>query len=198
MKIEISDERMALLAQTGDSKAAERLLNKYKPLVLKTGKRYYLVGGTVEDIVQEGMIGLYRAIMTYKPEKNDTFGAFAALCIKRRIHSALASANRKKHLPLNTYVSLSKPVQGDEDGKTLGETLEIQGLDPEEIFLLEERAAMTRKRLNTLLSPFEKRVLREYLKNASYDEIAHKLGVEKKSVDNALQRIKQKMNRTRG
>ena len=193
MKIVVSDEQLACLAQMGDQKAVELLLNKYKPLVRKTCQRYYIAGSTTEDVLQEGMIGLYRAIMSFKLEKNDSFHAFASMCIKRRLATTLTSANRKKNLPLNTCISLNKPI--GEEGYTLGDVIEDKGVDPEHLFLNEEKRFSARKRLAGMLSPFEKQILREYLKEKSYDEIADKLDVSTKSVDNAMQRIRSKLSR---
>ena len=193
MKINVSDEQLALLAQTGDKKAVEILMHKYKSFVSLKCKKYYMIGATNDDIVQEGMIGLYRAIMGFKYDKNDSFKAFASICIKRRIISALKTANKQKNIPLNTSVSLEKPVEGN--NVTLGEMIEQKGLDPEEIFIHREKQKSVFGRLDGTLSCFEKKVLAEYVKNKSYDEIAKRLGISKKSVDNALQRIKHKTDR---
>ena len=191
----VSDEKLTVLAQAGDEEATEFLLNKYKSLVSARVKRYYLAGATREDLVQEGMIGLYRAIMSFSKQKNVSFASFASVCIKRRLLSAIRSANRQKHQPLNSYVSLSKPMEEDEEGRTLGETLENASGDPEEIFLNEERSATERKKIDDALSPFEKKVALLYLHDLSYAQIAEKLQTSEKSVDNAMQRIKQKLRR---
>ncbi len=193
MKIDVTDEQLSVLAQMGDERASEFLLNKFKPLVRKICKRYYMAGATDEDIIQEGMIGLYKAIMNFNPEKNDCFQAFASMCIKRRVLSQLNSANRKNNLPLNTSISLNKPIK--EDGSTLGELLEDDKLDPESMFIISEKRQSTRKRISGMLSPLEKRILIEYLKDKTYDEIANKLEITPKSVDNAIQRIKSKISR---
>ncbi len=195
MKINVSDEQLALLAQMGDRKAAELLMNKYKGLVSAKCKRFYIAGGTNDDILQEGMIGLYRAIMSFDYDKNDSFAAFAAICIRRKLISAMKSANRQKNAPLNTSISLEKPIGGGEDGCTLGDTLEQKGVDPEEIFLHREKQKSTCKRLAGALSPFEKRVLHEYLTCKSYEQIAQSMGITLKSVDNAVQRIRHKIKR---
>ncbi len=195
MKINVSDEQLALLAQMGDRKAAELLMNKYKMLVSTKCKQFYITGGTNDDILQEGMIGLYRAIMSFKYEKNDSFAAFAAMCIRRKLISAMRSANKQKNAPLNTSISLEKPIQNDGDGYTLGDTLEQKGVDPEEIFLHRERQKNIYKRLSGTLSGFEKKVLHEYLAGKSYDEIAVSIGITAKSVDNAIQRIRHKLKR---
>ena len=195
MKIEVSDEQLALLAQMGDKKAMDILLNKYKGSVNNRVKRYFLAGATRDDVLQEGMIGLFSAIMSYRPEKNDSFSAFASMCIRRRMINVLETAKRQKNQPLNTYVSLSKPVQDDDEGRTLGDILEVKGLNPEEIFLTKEKDRNTKKRLKGVLSRFEFAVLSEFLSGKNYDEIAEILDTDKKSVDNALQRIRRKISR---
>lgn len=193
MKLDITDEQLAVLAQMGDNRASEILLKKFKHLVKNICKRYYMAGATDDDIIQEGMIGLYKAIINFNPEKNDCFQAFASMCIKRRVLSKMNSANCKSNLPLNTSISLNKPIK--EDGSTLGELLEDDKLDPESMVIISERRQSTRKRISSMLSPLEKRILIEYLKDKSYDEIAKKLQITPKSVDNAIQRIKNKISR---
>ncbi|MBR6765077.1 MAG: sigma-70 family RNA polymerase sigma factor [Clostridia bacterium] len=193
MKLDISDEQLAVLAQMGDSRASEILLNKFKHLVKGICKKYYIAGASDEDIIQEGMIGLYKAIINFDPEKNNSFQAFASMCVKHRVLSKINSANRKNNIPLNTSISLNKPIK--EDGSTLGELLEDDKLDPESMFIISEKKQSTRKRISTMLSPLEKRILIEYLKDRSYLEIAKKLQITPKSVDNAMQRIKNKISR---
>ncbi len=193
MKIDVSDEQLAILAQMGDNRASELLLNKFKYLVRKICKSYYVAGGTVDDTVQEGMIGLYRAIMSFDPEKNDCFQAFAAMCIRRRVMTAMDSANRQKYQPLNTSISLNKPVQ--EDGLTLGDVIEDESQNPEKIYISSEKKYNAKIRIKQMLSPLEKRILIQYLQEKSYDEIAKRLGISVKSVDNAMQRIKNKISR---
>ncbi len=194
MKINVSDEGLAVLAQSGDKRAAEMLLNKYKGLVLARCSRYFMVGATDEDIVQEGMIGLYRAIMCFNKEKNDSFASFASMCIKRRVLSALQSANRKKNMPLNTCISLNKPVD-DTGEKTLGDVIENTQFDPEKLFINKEKRKSQRMRIENQLSKLEKQIVMRYLDGESYDEIAKKLNITKKSVDNAMQRIRSKLQR---
>lgn len=193
MKIEVTDEQLALLARMGDKKAMDLLLNKYKPFVNGKVKRYFVQGATREDVLQEGMIGLFNAVMNYRPEKNDSFAAFASMCIRRRMINVLENANRQKNIPLNTSISLNDPV--DCDGRTLGDTLENKDDGPEEIFLKKERSKNTEKRLKGALSKFEFEVLDGFLKGKNYKEIAEILGSDKKSVDNALQRIRRKISR---
>ena len=189
------DEKLILLAQQGDNKALEELLKKYKGLVHAKCRSFYIVGASYEDLVQEGMIGLLGAILDFDADKNDSFPAFASLCIRRQLISALKAANTKKNIPLNTYISLSNPVKDDKEGRTLGEVLQVAGVDPEEILITEESEKSVLRRLNASLSVFEKQVLSEYLQNRSFEEIAQTLSTTKKSVDNAVQRIRQKLNR---
>ncbi len=195
MRSGIRDERLVLLAQRGDTKALEDILKKYKGLVCVKCRSFYIVGASYEDLVQEGMIGLLRAVMDFDAGKNDSFSAFASLCIRRQLISALKSANTKKNIPLNTYISLNNPVKDDKEGRTLGEILQVKGVNPEEIFIMEESEKSIWKRLDASLSNFEKQVLSEYLQNRTYEEIAQTLSTTKKSVDNAVQRIKQKLHR---
>lgn len=193
MKINVSDEQLALLAQMGDRRASEILLNKYKHRVKKICLRFYIAGSTNDDIIQEGMIGLYRGIMNFRKEKNDSFSAFASMCIKRRVLSVMNSANRKKNIPLNTFVSLNKPV--NEDGRTLGDIIEDSTNDPEKVYISSEKIKSDNQHIIDALSKMEKSILVEYLQEQSYDEIAKKLGITRKSVDNAMQRIRAKMSR---
>lgn len=193
MKINVTDEQLALLSQMGDKRASELLLNKYKFLVKSICNKFFIAGSTKDDIIQEGMIGLYRAIMNFKSEKNDSFSAFASMCIKRRVLSVMNSANRKKNIPLNTSVSLNKPV--NEEGRTLGETIEDFSTDPEKIFMVSEKIQNDSKNIVQALSSMEKSILVEFLQNKSYDEIAQKLNISRKSVDNAMQRIRLKVSK---
>ncbi len=193
MKINVTDEQLAYLSQMGDKRASELLLNKYKFLVKSICNKFFIAGSTKDDIIQEGMIGLYRAIMNYKSEKNDSFSAFASMCIKRRVLSVMNSANRKKNIPLNTSVSLNKPV--NEEGRTLGETIEDFSTDPEKIFMVSEKIQNDSKNIADALSKKEKSILVEFLQNKSYDEIAQKLNISRKSVDNAMQRIRLKVSK---
>lgn len=193
MKIEVTDEQLALLARMGDKKAMDVLLNKYKPFVNGKVHKYYVKGFARDDVLQEGMIGLFNAVMNYQPEKNDSFAAFASMCIRRRMVNMLENANRQKNIPLNTSVSLNDPV--DCDGRTIGDTLENRDDGPEEIFLRKEKDRNTKKRLKGALSKFEFEVLDGFLKGKNYKEIADGLKSDKKSVDNALQRIRRKISR---
>ncbi len=177
--------------------ATDALMERYKELVRSKARTYFLIGADRDDVVQEGMIGLYKAIMDFQPEKDSSFRTFAQLCIVRQILSAIRVSSRLKHLPLNEYISLNRPVN-DEDGK---ETMMIDLLpdpnsrSPEEILTgMEERRRLD-EQINALLSPMEKRVLELFLQGLDYTQIAEKMDKKPKSVDNALQRVKQKISR---
>jgi RNA polymerase sporulation-specific sigma factor len=175
--------------------ATDLLMERYKELVRSKARTYFLIGADRDDVVQEGMIGLYKAIKDYKFDKDSSFRSFAQLCIVRQILSAIRVSSRLKHLPLNEYISLDRSVN-DEDGKetTMMELLpDPNSLTPEEILTgIEERRRLDEK-IEGLLSSMEKRVLQLFLEGLDYMQIAEKLGKKPKSVDNALQRVKQKI-----
>ncbi len=177
--------------------ATDVLMERYKELVRSKARTYFLIGADRDDVVQEGMIGLYKAIVDFRPEKDSTFRTFAQLCIVRQILSAIRVSSRMKHLPLNEYISLNRPVN-DEDGKetTMIDLLpDPNGRSPEEILTgMEERRRLD-EQINALLSPMEKRVLQLFLQGLDYTQIAEKMDKKPKSVDNALQRVKQKISR---
>ena len=191
---DMTDEEIALLAQEADGAALEYLLNKYKNFVRSRARSYFLIGADHEDIVQEGMIGLYKAIRDYKTDKLASFRAFAELCVTRQIITAIKTATRQKHIPLNSYVSLNKPIYDDEHDRTLLDVIseEIQS-NPEELLISQEDLTLIEGRIGEMLSPLEKQVLLRYLDGKSYQEISEELGRHVKSIDNALQRIKRKM-----
>lgn len=179
----MSDEAVAVLARSGDKAAAGHLTVRYRNLVYKIAGKYYCAGAEREDIVQEGMIGLYKAIRGYDAQSGGTFRAFAQVCIKRQIISAVRAYNRKKHLPLNSYVSLA-----DEDNSAAPEADE-----PLSVVLDKEYTARAYVKINRVLSRLEMRVLSLYLDGLPYAEIAQKIGVGEKAVDNAIYRIKKKL-----
>ena len=181
-------------AQLGDSVAIEYLLSKYKNFVRSKARSYFLIGADHEDIVQEGMIGLFKAIRDYQVERLSSFRAFAELCITRQIITAIKTATRQKHIPLNSYVSLNKPIYDDEHDRTLLDVIseEIQS-NPEELLISQEDLTLIEGRIGEMLSPLEKQVLLRYLDGKSYQEISDELGRHVKSIDNALQRIKRKL-----
>ena len=192
----ISDEELVEMSATGDKKAEEFLLNKYKNLVKSRVKSYYIAGGDREDLVQEGMIGLFKAIRDYNSEKQVGFHIFADMCIKRQIITAIKTSLRQKHFPLNNYVSLNKPAYDDESERTLVETLiERDSIDPEELYLKREKIKAFGDEIEKKLSDMEKTVLSLYLEGLSYKEIAEVIGKTPKSIDNALQRIKRKLDK---
>ena len=191
---QLSDDEVALLAQGGDGQALVYLLDKYKNFVRARARSYFLIGADHEDIVQEGMIGLYKAIRDYKADKQTSFRAFAELCVKRQIITAIKAASRQKHIPLNSYVSLSEPLYDDNEDKTLVDMLAARKtIDPEEMFLRREKNEMLNAEIESKLSDLEKTVLSLYLGGMNYHEIAAELSRTPKSIDNALQRIKNKL-----
>ncbi len=181
------------LAKIGDTQAVEFLLNKYKNFVKAKSRTYFLIGAEKSDIIQEGMIGLYKAIKDYNPESGSSFRSFADLCITRQIITAVKTATRLKHLPLNSYVSLNKNVDEENENTMIESLLEIQHPDPEEIMINKERLNHLEKQLNDSLSKYEIEVLKGYIKGKSYLEISKDLKKTEKSIDNALQRIKKKL-----
>ena len=193
---DLTDEKIVELSHEGDATAEEYLLGKYKNFVRSKARSYFLVGADHEDIVQEGMIGLYKAIRDYRPDKLSSFRAFAELCITRQIITAIKTATRQKHIPLNNYVSLNKPLYDEESDRTLLDVI-IEGRtsDPEEMIINMENVGNIRTKINEVLSGLEQEVLNAYLDGKSYQEIAESLGRHVKSIDNALQRVKRKLEK---
>ena len=190
-----TDEELALLAQQGDEDALEYLLNKYKNFVRSKARSYFLIGADHEDIVQEGMIGLYKAIRDFKPEKLSSFRAFAELCITRQIITAIKTATRQKHIPLNSYVSLNKPIYEESDRTLLDVITEGRVANPEDMLINQEDVGLIEDRIGQMLSSLEREVLSAYLDGKSYQEIALELDRHVKSIDNALQRVKRKLEK---
>lgn len=193
---ELSDEKIVEMSHAGDAGAEEYLLDKYKNFVRSKARSYFLVGADHEDIVQEGMIGLYKAIRDFRPDKLSSFRAFAELCITRQIITAIKTATRQKHIPLNNYVSLNKPLYDEESDRTLLDII-IEGRisDPEELVINMENVGNIRTKISEVLSGLEQEVLYAYLDGKSYQEIAESLGRHVKSIDNALQRVKRKLEK---
>ena len=192
----MTDEEIALLAQQGDADASEYLLNKYKNFVRSKARSYFLVGADHEDIVQEGMIGLFKAFRDFRPDKLASFHAFAEICVTRQIITAIKTATRQKHIPLNSYVSLNKPIYEEESDRTLMDVItEGRSADPEELLIGRESYVSIESRIDEALSPLERRVLAAYLDGKSYQEIAQMLDRHVKSIDNALQRVKHKLEK---
>jgi RNA polymerase sporulation-specific sigma factor len=193
---DLVDEAVVELARKGDFEALEYMIHKYKNFVRAKARSYFLVGADREDIVQEGMIGLYKAVRDYKEDKLSTFKAFAELCITRQIITAIKTATRQKHIPLNSYVSLDKPIFDDESDRTLLDVIsETKLMDPEHLLISREEFADIEGKMEEILSDLERKVLSLYLDGRSYQEISVELNRHVKSIDNALQRVKRKLER---
>lgn len=193
---EISDEEIVLKAKGGNKLAQEKIINKYEQFVRNKAKSYFLIGADKEDIYQEGMIGLYKAIRDFNPEKLTSFKGFAELCITRQIITAIKTATRQKHIPLNTYVSLNKPMYEEESDRTLLDVIEgLTVSDPEELIIGREEVNHIEKEISKVLSELELEVLMSYLDGKTYQEIACDLDRRAKSIDNALQRVKKKLEK---
>ena len=190
------EKSIVIDAKNGDVRAQEYIISKYESFVKAKTKSYFLIGADKEDIYQEGMIGLYKAIRDINFEKATTFKAFAELCVTRQIITAIKTATRQKHIPLNTYVSLNKPVSDDESDRTLLDILSsIKVSDPEELIIGQEQKKLIEDQIERVLSDLEKEVFQSYLDGKSYQEIACDLDVQAKSIDNALQRVKRKLEK---
>lgn len=191
---QMTDSELVLLANDGDDFAMESLISRYKNFVRAKTRSYFLIGADRDDIIQEGMLGLFKAIRDFDADKNNSFKTFAELCVTRQIITAVKTATRLKHTPLNNYVSFNKPVYEDDTEKTLLEILNNRlELDPEEIIINKEKLAETEEKIKNSLSKFENTVLNLYLSGKNYQEIAILLEKPAKSIDNALQRIKKKI-----
>jgi RNA polymerase sporulation-specific sigma factor len=192
----MTDEQVVRLAQQADGTALEYLLNKYKNFVRSKARSYFLIGADHEDVVQEGMIGLYKAIRDFREEKLTSFRAFAELCITRQIITAIKTATRQKHIPLNSYVSLNKPIYDEESDRTLLDVItEGWEANPEEVLINRENVSVIEGRIGKMLSGLEKQVLLRYLEGKSYQEISQEMKRHVKSIDNALQRVKRKLQK---
>ncbi len=193
---EMLDEEIIGLAKLGDNDAIEYLVGKYKGFVRAKARTYFLIGADREDIIQEGMIGLFKAIRDFKGDKLSSFRAFAELCITRQIITAIKTATRQKHIPLNSYISLNKPIFDEESDRTLMDIITPDFItDPEQLIINEEAYKGMEIKMGKVLSGLEWKVLSQYLQGMSYQEIAKGLNREVKSIDNALQRIKRKLER---
>lgn len=190
------DEEIVIKAKEGDVRAQEYLINKYQNFVKSKAKSYFLIGADKEDIYQEGMIGLYKAIRDYKKDKLSSFKAFAELCVTRQIITAIKTATRQKHIPLNTYVSLNKPIYDEESDRTLLDVISgVKITDPEELIISKEEVTNIEHEISKILSDLEMEVLMSYLDGKSYQEMACDLDRHSKSIDNALQRVKRKLEK---
>ena len=191
----LTDEEIVGLAKNGNVDGLEYLINKYKNFVRAKARTYFLIGADREDIIQEGMIGLYKAIRDYRGDRQASFRAFAEICVTRQIITAIKTATRQKHIPLNSYVSLNKPVFDEDSERTLAEVVPTTGKsgNPEDLFINQENLMDIESTMNRILSPLEQQVVNLYLEGKSYVEIAQDLNRHIKSVDNALQRVKRKL-----
>lgn len=192
----MEDEEIAWEAREGNYDALEFLIGKYKNFVRAKARSYFLIGADREDIIQEGMIGLYKAIRDFRGDKLSSFKAFAELCITRQIITAIKTATRQKHIPLNSYVSLDKPIYDEDSDRTLLDVISgIRITDPEDLMVNREEYSDIELKMSEILSSLEWRVLMLYLEGKSYQEIAVELNRHIKSIDNALQRVKRKLER---
>lgn len=190
------DEEIVAMAKEGNDRALEYLLCKYQNFVKSKAKSYFLIGADKEDIYQEGMIGLFKAIRDFKDDKLASFKVFAELCITRQIITAVKTATRQKHIPLNTYISLNKPIYDEESDRTLLDIISgIKVSDPEELIIDREEMENIESKIEEVLSSLEMEVLNSYLDGKSYQEIASDLDRQAKSIDNALQRVKRKLEK---
>ena len=192
----LTDEELVALAKQFDSAASDELYHRYKNIVRGKARPYFLAGADRDDLIQEGMIGLFKAIRDYNFEKNDSFRPFAEICIVRQILTAIKQATRFKHLPLNKYESLYSTVYDEDSEKQLMDVISISSaLDPEELYIKQELNRSVEEAVNSSLTPLERAVLECFLDGLSYSEIAQELDHSVKSVDNALQRIRKKLEK---
>ncbi|MCR5702134.1 MAG: RNA polymerase sporulation sigma factor SigH [Lachnospiraceae bacterium] len=188
----LTDEQLIDEIRNGDEEATEYLIKKYSPLVMKSTRTLFLIGADTEDLTQEGMIGLFKAIQSYKPDNNASFFTFAQLCIKRQIYTAIKASNREKHSPLNSYISLYAST-GESDIELIENLEADRSTDPEHIILSRENILRVNELLSSKLSKMEQTVLPLYLDGLSYNDIAKKLDKPTKSIDNAISRIRDKL-----
>ncbi len=193
---ENTDEEIVKLIHLGDKEAQDYLMNKYKNLVRLKARTYFIVGADKEDIIQEGMIGLYKATRDYKIDRKTTFYSFADLCITRQIITAIKAATRQKHIPLNSYVSLYKPIFEENNERTYIEMVhEQKQSNPEELFIGREERKYIEEHMAESLTDLERKILKLYLQGISYVQISDIIHKDQKSIDNALQRVKRKVNK---
>ena len=192
----MTDEDLVIIIKSGDKSAFEYLLNKYKELVNIKVSKYYIVGAEKDDIVQEGLIGLFKAIKSYKSDMKNSFKSFANMCIERQLITAIKSSNRQKHMPLNSYLSLNISAYDEEDGKSDTPLIDVFNTtlieDPLDTITKKEYYKNIEETIDKSLSDFEKKVLNKYINGKSYIEIAEDLDTPVKSIDNAIQRIRKK------
>ena len=192
-----SDEELIRLVKSGNKDALEYLLKRYKELVTMKISKYYIVGAEKEDIFQEGMIGLFKAIQSFNLEKQNSFKSFANLCVERQLIIAIKTSNRQKHQPLNSYVSLNTSAYDEDEDTSVMDVLDSNTIeDPLDTITKREYYRLVEEKINTSLSDFEKQVLHCYANGESYNKIAEKLNSSAKSIDNAIQRIRKKATKS--
>ncbi|MGG0286322.1 RNA polymerase sporulation sigma factor SigH [Peribacillus butanolivorans] len=197
--VKLEDKVLVKMVHSGDSESLAFLINKYQNFVRAKTTPYFLIGADKEDLVQEGMIGLYKAIRDFREDRMTSFKAFAELCITRQIITAIKTATRQKHAPLNSYVSLDKPLYDEESNYTLMDMISGEKItNPETLIINQEKADDIELKISELLSDLERRVLALYMDGQSYVEISEELNTHVKSIDNALQRVKRKLERHLG
>ncbi|MFC9600955.1 RNA polymerase sporulation sigma factor SigH [Peribacillus butanolivorans] len=197
--VKLEDKVLVRMVHSGDSESLAFLINKYQNFVRAKTTPYFLIGADKEDLVQEGMIGLYKAIRDFREDRMTSFKAFAELCITRQIITAIKTATRQKHAPLNSYVSLDKPLYDEESNYTLMDMISGEKItNPEALIINKEKADDIELKISELLSDLERRVLALYMDGQSYVEISEELNTHVKSIDNALQRVKRKLERHLG
>jgi len=190
---QLSDEDVIKLIRSGDKNALDYIMNKYKNVVNIKVSKYFIIGAEKEDIVQEGLIGLYKAVKSFDMEKDNSFKTFANLCIERQLITAIKTSNRQKHMPLNSYLSLNMSAYEDEESDTVIDVFDSNSIeDPLDTITKKEYYIEIENAIDKSLSNFEKKVLNRFAKGESYVQIADKLNTPVKSVDNAIQRIRKK------
>ena len=190
---DMSDEDLINVIKSGDKSALEFLINKYKELVNMKVSKFFMIGAEKEDIVQEGLIGLFKAVKSYNPEKQNSFKTFANLCIERQLITAIKSSNRQKHMPLNSYLSLNTTAYEEDEDSSILEVFDAHQMeDPLDTITKKEYYQTVENAIDKSLSDFEKQVLNRYMQGESYIQIAEKLDTPVKSIDNAIQRIRKK------
>ncbi|MCR5747499.1 MAG: sigma-70 family RNA polymerase sigma factor [Lachnospiraceae bacterium] len=196
---ELTDEEIIENIRDGRRDGTDEVFDRYKDVVRSIASSMYLIGGETEDLIQEGMIGLFKAVREYDPGRDASFGTFARLCITRQIYSAVKASGRKKHIPLNTYVSLYGQTRTDDESGNTVEMVETlvagDGTNPEEVILSKEKSDELENAIENDLSAFEKNVLELFVTGMSYSEIADVLGKNEKATDNAIQRIRGKLRK---
>jgi len=190
-----SDEEICQWIKNGDHEGMDYLLDKYKEMVRKKARSFYLIGGDNDDLIQEGMIGLMKAVRSFDTSKDNSFASFADLCIDRQIYSAVKASQRNKHKPLNSYISIYQLAQDDENAPVLLDVLSQSTQSPEDVLIDKEFNLQIWEKLLNVLSPMEKKVLDLFMEGFGYARIAQHLGKDEKAVDNALQRIRNKASK---